>query len=235
MSASWIKEVALTFTDAEGMLFEIGECFREDAICCDVSWISKYNMNECEILIARSVDATMNEFECKIIDHLNGIQIVSLQPYGYHQKTLEKKLNKMNDSLAEEKKDEEYDDSKAESKSQDSFHSIKLHDMEVVDQRHKNLVYGYTRQVQRIIGCRLPLDVFLICFSYYYEGAERAKVSCYAKVYRVYNKQWVITNGGAWCEVHLYEDHLGGWYKYHILILSNLYDGCCLSFCTIFT
>eukprot|EP01084_Bolivina_argentea_P010031 18710_1 len=68
VSTSWVKDLALNFVDNNGMMFEIGEEFRENAICCDVSWISKYGTNECEVLIARSIDAVLNSFECEIID-----------------------------------------------------------------------------------------------------------------------------------------------------------------------
>ena len=37
-------------------------------------------------MVARSVEATLNNFECKIIDHQDNIQIVSLQPFGYQRK-----------------------------------------------------------------------------------------------------------------------------------------------------
>eukprot|EP01084_Bolivina_argentea_P288778 495703_1 len=63
VSTSWVREIAETFTDDTGMIFEINETFRQDAICCDVSWISKFGLNECEILIARSIDAVLNSFE----------------------------------------------------------------------------------------------------------------------------------------------------------------------------
>ena len=76
-----MRDIAETFTDDEGMLFVINEEFRERAICCDVSWISKFGIGECEILIARSVDAVFNRFKCKIIDERNGTQIVSLKLY----------------------------------------------------------------------------------------------------------------------------------------------------------
>eukprot|EP01084_Bolivina_argentea_P003414 6400_1 len=38
---------------------------------------------ECEILIARSIDAVLNSFECEAIDTHNTVQIVSLFPYGH--------------------------------------------------------------------------------------------------------------------------------------------------------
>eukprot|EP01084_Bolivina_argentea_P296274 510231_1 len=64
VSTSWVKYIALTFVDDQGMLFEIDKTFREKAICCDVSWISKFGQSECEILIARSIDSVFNRFEC---------------------------------------------------------------------------------------------------------------------------------------------------------------------------
>eukprot|EP01084_Bolivina_argentea_P041254 76118_1 len=56
VSTSWDKDIALQFIQNEGMLIEIDNNFRENAICCDVSWISRYGY-ESEILIARSIDA----------------------------------------------------------------------------------------------------------------------------------------------------------------------------------
>ena len=79
VSTSWMKQIAQTFADDTGMIFEIDDKFRENAICCDISWISKFGISECEILIARSIDAVFNRFQCKIIDEKNGTQIVSLR------------------------------------------------------------------------------------------------------------------------------------------------------------
>ena len=42
VSTSWVRSIAETFADDEGMIFEITKEFREEAICCDVSWISKF-------------------------------------------------------------------------------------------------------------------------------------------------------------------------------------------------
>eukprot|EP01084_Bolivina_argentea_P138539 243856_1 len=41
-----------------------------------------YNKLEYEILIARSIDAVYNNFQCDIIGYINGIQLVSLYLYG---------------------------------------------------------------------------------------------------------------------------------------------------------
>ena len=51
-----------------GMLFEIDGRFRERAVCCDISWIFKFGQSECEVLIARSIDAMLNRLQCKAVD-----------------------------------------------------------------------------------------------------------------------------------------------------------------------
>eukprot|EP01084_Bolivina_argentea_P296275 510235_1 len=78
VSTSWIKFVAIDFVGNSGMIFEIDERYRENAICCDVSWISKFPL-ECEILVARSIDAVLNSFQCAIVDERNEIQTVLLE------------------------------------------------------------------------------------------------------------------------------------------------------------
>eukprot|EP01084_Bolivina_argentea_P208790 355834_1 len=98
VSTSWIKQVAEVFVENDGMLFEIQDSFRENAICCDVSWISKFGLNECEILIARSIDAVLNSFQCKVIDTKNETQIVSLQLYGEHEKHTKRLQQMMNEA-----------------------------------------------------------------------------------------------------------------------------------------
>eukprot|EP01084_Bolivina_argentea_P273426 465756_1 len=113
VSTSWVKQIALSFVDDDGMMFEINDSFRENAICCDVSWISKFGLNECEVLIARSIDAVFNSFECKVIDtQQGGLQIVSLQCYG-HQRRKDAKtpvqilgLDEEHHTLEQEKQDE---------------------------------------------------------------------------------------------------------------------------------
>eukprot|EP01083_Nonionella_stella_P227149 806158_1 len=53
-SSSWKKEVAQMFAGGrggEGIIFEMDEEFRRHSICCDVSWISKFD--EYEILFSR--------------------------------------------------------------------------------------------------------------------------------------------------------------------------------------
>ena len=81
VSTSWIKQIAEEFVRDEGMLFEIQPKFREHAICCDVSWISKFGFSECEILIARSIDAVRNRFRCEVPNKSDGRQTVSLDYY----------------------------------------------------------------------------------------------------------------------------------------------------------
>eukprot|EP01084_Bolivina_argentea_P315422 546461_1 len=59
LSTTWIKDIAMKHLK-NGIIFEIDEEFRKNSISCDVSWISKYGNNECEILIARSIDTKAN-------------------------------------------------------------------------------------------------------------------------------------------------------------------------------
>eukprot|EP01084_Bolivina_argentea_P031431 58177_1 len=76
VSTSWKIEVSKKFMGETGMIMQIDESFRENMCCCDVSWISKFE-HECEILIARSV-GKQNNFHCKILDEVDGVQVVSL-------------------------------------------------------------------------------------------------------------------------------------------------------------
>ena len=94
VSTSWMRQIAETFADDTGMIFEINEEFREKAKCCDVSWISKFGISESEILIARSIDAVFNRFQCKIIDERNGVQIVSLRLYQKKEQSQRNLRNK---------------------------------------------------------------------------------------------------------------------------------------------
>ena len=81
LSTSWSRDVALAFIHDNGVLFEIDETFRENAICCDVSWISKFE-NEREVLFARSIDAVLNDFECKVVGQDEDLQYVVLSEFG---------------------------------------------------------------------------------------------------------------------------------------------------------
>ena len=81
VSTSWMRDIALGFADETGMLFEIDANFRKHAVACDISWISKFGQTECEVLIARSIDAILNHFQCKVVDKQHGTQIVALSLY----------------------------------------------------------------------------------------------------------------------------------------------------------
>ena len=80
VSTSWDRAVPEMYSDSKGMLFEFDEEFRENAICCDISWISIFE-DECEVLFARSVDAERCRFQCTVTDTENGRQIVSLRSH----------------------------------------------------------------------------------------------------------------------------------------------------------
>ena len=79
VSTSWRKEVATGFMAGEGMLIQIDKKFKNDSMvyCCDVSWISKFP-DECEILFARAVNGVWDQFTCKVLDDVNGVQTVAL-------------------------------------------------------------------------------------------------------------------------------------------------------------
>ena len=92
-SASWIKDVALTFMGGDnggkGMMIQFDKEYKADrsVYCCDVSWVSKFP-DECEILFARSLtwvswddwsgQTADNEFECIVVDQKSGIQTIAL-------------------------------------------------------------------------------------------------------------------------------------------------------------
>eukprot|EP01083_Nonionella_stella_P066706 175890_1 len=79
VSTAWNRAVAETFMSGNGMILNIDKEFKnyEDVYCCDVSWISKFP-DECEVLFARSIGLNWDEFECAVLDEVNGIQNVSL-------------------------------------------------------------------------------------------------------------------------------------------------------------
>eukprot|EP01084_Bolivina_argentea_P057261 104649_1 len=79
-STSWIRDVAVSFMEDEGMIIEIDEKIRNWFVCCDVSWISKF-CDESEILIARSHQHGNNNFSLSILDEQNGMQTVSLTQF----------------------------------------------------------------------------------------------------------------------------------------------------------
>eukprot|EP01084_Bolivina_argentea_P274010 466892_1 len=81
VSTSWNKQISQQFMGDNGMIIKIEKEFKNDKYinCCDVSWISKFGSNECEILFARSMDWNGNKkFNCKVLDESDGIQTVLL-------------------------------------------------------------------------------------------------------------------------------------------------------------
>eukprot|EP00485_Elphidium_margaritaceum_P010764 CAMPEP_0202687930 /NCGR_PEP_ID=MMETSP1385-20130828/3479_1 /ASSEMBLY_ACC=CAM_ASM_000861 /TAXON_ID=933848 /ORGANISM="Elphidium margaritaceum" /LENGTH=469 /DNA_ID=CAMNT_0049342791 /DNA_START=33 /DNA_END=1442 /DNA_ORIENTATION=+ len=81
VSTSWKKEVAQSFMKGQpGMIIQLDEQFKEkhDVHCCDVSWVSKFEDAECEVLFARSLDWN-KAFEYEVIDESNGIQTVMVK------------------------------------------------------------------------------------------------------------------------------------------------------------
>eukprot|EP01084_Bolivina_argentea_P273425 465754_1 len=81
VSATWVKDVAVSFMEDEGMIIQLDESFRSSyhVNCCDVSWISKFP-DECEVLIGRSAgDRYTNRFKGTVLDEANGIQTVLLK------------------------------------------------------------------------------------------------------------------------------------------------------------
>ena len=85
VSTSWRKEQAEAFmkgkdNKGKGMIIEINQDYKLNGgvSCCDVSWISKFP-DECEILFARSLSYTADNFSCVLLDASNGVQIVSLR------------------------------------------------------------------------------------------------------------------------------------------------------------
>ena len=76
VSASWNEQIAISFTNGNGMIIEIDKDYKyhQDVYCCNVSWISKFP-DECEILFARGIYPS-SSFKCKILDHGGDIQRV---------------------------------------------------------------------------------------------------------------------------------------------------------------
>ena len=54
ISTTYIKDIALIFTENNGMIIELTEDVCDEFVCCSVEWISKFK-DECEILLARSI------------------------------------------------------------------------------------------------------------------------------------------------------------------------------------
>ena len=85
VSTTWQKLVAEEFMEDKGLMLEVDKTFKDDrAICCDVSWISKFQ-DECEILFARSnVNVQFHHafkehaFECEILDETKNVQTVGV-------------------------------------------------------------------------------------------------------------------------------------------------------------
>ena len=88
-STTWRRDIALRFA-ADGMMLEFEARFRSDrkSQCCDVSWISKFGADECEVLIARSVQYRVDKydhvFSLRVLDEVDGVQrvLVSKQLSG---------------------------------------------------------------------------------------------------------------------------------------------------------
>ena len=103
VSSSYVKEVALSFmvhntAFTNGMMMQCNENICKNFICCSVTWISKFS-DECEILIARTVNTT-NAAILSVVDHehkqkyLNDIyskinyQTVELDSFNLNKKNL---------------------------------------------------------------------------------------------------------------------------------------------------
>eukprot|EP01084_Bolivina_argentea_P175391 303739_1 len=198
VSTSWVKEIALTFVSGQGMLFEIDEHFRAKSICCDVSWISKFGTNECEILIARSIDAILNSFACDIVDDRDEIQKVYLYNQEADRKQEKQKINFNKQLLSffphsnvkTDLFDEKYDthiekkqihindhfgkDIKEYSKSiSDGVFPTKMRN---IPPTHQDIIFGYIRSISAMRCDRVPLDVcHLICMLYDYPSTWMEK------------------------------------------------------------
>ena len=68
VSTSHNKEISLQFAKHNGMLMQINKDVVNTFICCSVEWISKFDY-ECEILIARSKDYSMDATRMNIMDY----------------------------------------------------------------------------------------------------------------------------------------------------------------------
>eukprot|EP01083_Nonionella_stella_P045947 123090_1 len=130
VSTSWDKSTAIGFIEGKGMLIEMDEQFRENNICADVSWISKFP-DEMEVLIVRSVDALFNNFQCRIVDDKDGIQTIMLSQYGAHKEatSLITEMNNMNleddpqETITEQTAEEENSQSNSE-RSNDTLNGL---------------------------------------------------------------------------------------------------------------
>eukprot|EP01084_Bolivina_argentea_P259414 437708_1 len=143
------------------MIFEIDEAFRAKAICCDVSWISKFGITECEILIARSIDAVLNSFECKIIDAQNGTQIVSLRSFGDTQQR--KNINKI---LPAQQNEEPSIDNATPTDYLDMYMTSQKQNM-VMTESQKDIVRIFIRSSATKKNIRIPSDVFDLIYRFY--------------------------------------------------------------------
>eukprot|EP01084_Bolivina_argentea_P015318 28634_1 len=77
-SSSMSRDIALTFIGGNGIELQIEPSFKENAICCDVSWISKFTV-EREILFARSVSKHYSSYQLKVEEDNNGVQTAIIQ------------------------------------------------------------------------------------------------------------------------------------------------------------
>ena len=183
VSTSWMRSIAETFADDEGMIFVINEKFRAKAICCDVSWISKFGISECEILIARSIDAVFNRFQCKVIDERNGIQIASLKLYDKIQES-EPESNSINRIQPERKEMSIDPPNQFVVKTQNngmygSYLAVtKLGEiMQEIDENQQSIARTFILPLQRKLNCIIPTEIFcLICASFRYEfGSKKSE------------------------------------------------------------
>eukprot|EP01084_Bolivina_argentea_P259415 437710_1 len=180
VSTSWVRQIAETFTDDSGMMFEIDEKFRQKAICCDVSWISKFGQTECEILIARCVDAELNCFECKIIDERNGIQIVSVRVFGDTKQRviINEQKTQVLEYISMDPKDASTEIAKGTIS--DNLFTPKTFGLrrKEITKTKRDIVNIFISPIKRQLYSEIPLEVFeIICVLYEYPNDKNAQVT----------------------------------------------------------
>ena len=108
-STSANKAVAERFVgDAGGVIMCYDEKFKENSVCCDVSWISVYH-EEKEVLFARSISKNYSSFECKVTEEVDNMQWVMLrEPITQKTNNMMDKFRNLRSSVnIEEKKVDE--------------------------------------------------------------------------------------------------------------------------------
>eukprot|EP01083_Nonionella_stella_P157203 510104_1 len=143
LSTTWVEDIALQFMEMDAydkyILFEMDGEFREKCIGCDVSWISKFGSNECEVLIARSIDNAHNCFECVVSNEFHlylpqKIQTVRVLPMGA---TVERAKEIMKYPLMDlESHDEDTDD-----------HILHVNTLQHIDGVTEDIICGYLRML----------------------------------------------------------------------------------------